>query len=111
MSRKMLTQYALWEQDLSQGIDEAVETNSEIQETDQIFEEQIAFLRKELQKIGRKDLTLKGRRISSGAGRKNSKRQRRGVSSSWRSLWKLAVVRGQYVGLRRGELLRPPLAV
>ena len=56
MSKKMLTQYALWEQDLSQGIDEAVETNSEIQETDQIFEEQIVFLRKELQEIGRKDL-------------------------------------------------------
>lgn len=56
MSSKMLTQNALWEQDLSQGIDEAVETNPEIQKTDQSFEEQIAFVRKELQKSGRKDL-------------------------------------------------------
>lgn len=56
MSSKMLTQNALWEQDLSQGIDEAVETNPEIQKTDQIFEEQVAFLRKELPKSGRKDL-------------------------------------------------------
>lgn len=56
MSSKMLTQNALWEQDLSQGIDEAVENNPDIQDTDRIFEEQIAFLREEVQKSGRKDL-------------------------------------------------------
>ena len=56
MSSKMLTPNALWEQNFSQGIDEAVETCPEIREIDQSFEEKIAFLRSELQKSGRKDL-------------------------------------------------------
>ena len=50
------TQKALRKQDLSQGIDNAVENDPEIQENDQLFEERMALIRAELQKSGRKDL-------------------------------------------------------